>query len=108
MRLIALAILLFMLTPALAYAELAIAHPEDAALVAKALAKAVSGIHAATRIAESILGFSAAGDDSSKDQDIESVVRQSLDCQARTPDKIGIEVRNVSIPTQREIEMFWY
>ncbi len=23
-------------------------------------------------------------------------------------DKIGIEVKNVSIPTQREIEMFWY
>ena len=23
-------------------------------------------------------------------------------------DKIGLEVKNVSIPTQREIEMFWY
>jgi hypothetical protein len=23
-------------------------------------------------------------------------------------DKIGIEVKNVSIPTQREIQMFWY
>jgi biopolymer transport protein ExbD len=23
-------------------------------------------------------------------------------------DKIGIEVKNISIPTQREIEMFWY
>jgi biopolymer transport protein ExbD len=23
-------------------------------------------------------------------------------------DKIGIEVRNISIPTQREIEMFWF
>ena len=23
-------------------------------------------------------------------------------------DKIGLEVKNVSIPTQREVEMFWY
>ncbi len=26
----------------------------------------------------------------------------------QAPDKIGIEVKNVSIPTQREINMFWY
>ena len=26
----------------------------------------------------------------------------------QAPDKIGIQVKNVSIPTQREIEMFWY
>ena len=26
----------------------------------------------------------------------------------QAPDKIGIEIKNVSIPTQREIDMFWY
>ena len=26
----------------------------------------------------------------------------------QAPDKIGLEVKNVSIPTQREIDMFWY
>jgi biopolymer transport protein ExbD len=26
----------------------------------------------------------------------------------QAPDKIGMEIRNVSIPTQREIDMFWY
>ncbi len=26
----------------------------------------------------------------------------------QAPDKIGMEIKNVSIPTQREIEMFWY
>jgi len=26
----------------------------------------------------------------------------------QAPEKIGLEVRNVSIPTQREIDMFWY
>ena len=26
----------------------------------------------------------------------------------QAPDKIGMEVKNVSIPTQREIDMFWY
>ena len=26
----------------------------------------------------------------------------------QAPDKIGMEVKNVSIPTQREINMFWY
>ena len=26
----------------------------------------------------------------------------------QAPDKIGMQIKNVSIPTQREIEMFWY
>lgn len=26
----------------------------------------------------------------------------------QAPEKIGIEIKNVSIPTQREINMFWY
>lgn len=26
----------------------------------------------------------------------------------QAPDKIGIEIKNVSIPTQREVNMFWY
>ena len=26
----------------------------------------------------------------------------------QAPDKIGFEIKNVSIPTQREINMFWY
>jgi len=26
----------------------------------------------------------------------------------QSEDKIGVEVKNVSIPTQREVEMFWY
>jgi hypothetical protein len=26
----------------------------------------------------------------------------------QAPKKIGMEIRNVSIPTQREIDMFWY
>jgi len=26
----------------------------------------------------------------------------------QAPDKIGMPIKNVSIPTQREIEMFWY
>ena len=26
----------------------------------------------------------------------------------QAPDKIGIEVKNISIPTQREVDMFWY
>lgn len=26
----------------------------------------------------------------------------------QAPDKIGMEIKNVSIPTQREIDMFWY
>lgn len=26
----------------------------------------------------------------------------------QAPDKIGIDIKNVSIPTQREINMFWY
>ncbi len=81
-----------MLTPALAYAELAQAHPDDAALVAKALTKASSGIQAATRIAESILGFSSSGGEGGHEQDVDAIVRRSLDCLARTPDKIGIEV----------------
>ena len=26
----------------------------------------------------------------------------------QAPEKIGMEIKNVSIPTQREINMFWY
>ena len=31
-----------------------------------------------------------------------------FDLLRQAPDEIGIEVKNVSIPTQREIDMFWY
>lgn len=31
-----------------------------------------------------------------------------LDELRQAPDKIGMEVRNISIPTRREIEAFWY
>lgn len=81
-----------LLTPVLGYAQLAMAHPDDAQLVEKALTKAVAGVKAATRIAEIILGFTSDNDITQEYADIGRVVQASLECLARKPDKSGIQI----------------
>jgi C4-dicarboxylate-specific signal transduction histidine kinase len=79
------------LTPVLAYAQLALANPEDHELHAKALHKVVLGVETATRIAESILGF--AGTNDASECDVCNVVHVALDCIARDPNKDRITVK---------------
>lgn len=79
------------LTPVLAYAQLALANPEDHELHTKALHKVVIGVETATRIAESILGF--AGSNDSAECDVSQVVHSAMDCIARDPNKDRINVK---------------
>ncbi len=81
-----------LLTPVLGYAQLAIANPDDTQLVEKALAKAVFGVKATTKIADTILGFTSDNDITQEYADIGSVVQTSLECLAHKPGKSGIQI----------------
>lgn len=80
-----------LLTPVLAYAQMALTRRDDLDLVAKALEKTITGVETATRIADAILGF--AGDDDAVDAEVAHVVQASLDCLARDPNKYRINLR---------------
>lgn len=79
------------LTPVLAYAQMAAAKPDDAELQAKAIEKTVLGVETATRIASGILSF--AGDDDAAEAEVSEVVQNALNCIARNPNKDRIELR---------------
>lgn len=81
-----------LLTPVLAYAEIARANPEDQTLTQKALDKAIAGVEAVTRISESILGYASGGSNSSGYVDINTAVLATIDCLGKRPDKSGIEL----------------
>jgi signal transduction histidine kinase len=80
------------LTPILAYAQLALAHPDDEDLQGKAIEKAVNGIEVASRIADAVLGF--AGESDATESDVHDVVKATLSCMAYDPnkDRISIDV----------------
>lgn len=80
------------LTPVLAYAQLAQSNPDDHELVSKAISTAISGVESATRIAETILGFTSNKGDTRSKADIEGVVQSTLGCLAKAPEKHGIRV----------------
>jgi two-component system, NtrC family, sensor kinase len=67
------------LTPVLAYAQLAAAHPEDQALQAKVAEKSVTGVHAAAQITQAMLGFARTADESDE-TDVLRTFQQALDC----------------------------
>lgn len=79
------------LTPVLAYAQMASAQRDNADLLSKALEKTILGVETATRIADAILGF--AGDNEATEADVAEVIQSSLNCLARDPNKDRIEVR---------------
>ncbi|HRP63756.1 MAG TPA: ATP-binding protein [Phycisphaerales bacterium] len=88
-----------LLSPALALAQLAQLHPDDAALASRALARAGRSIQDATEIARTILGFASpnspergAGDDESHGASIEAALHAALRCLGRDPAKDGIEL----------------
>lgn len=79
------------LTPVLAYAQLARSNPHDTNLRAKALERAIAGVESAARITEAVLGFARTdlGDDHAN---ILEVIEASLACLARDPARDGINV----------------
>ena len=78
------------LTPVLAYAQLAAASPGDGALVAKALGRAIAGVESASRITEAVLGF-ARGDGTDQElAPLARVVEAAFNCIGRDPARDGI------------------
>ncbi len=85
------------LTPVLAYAQLARSRPEDRDLTGKALDRAVAGVESAARIAEAVLGFAREGDDPAA-SDVVRTVEGTLACLARDPARDGVCVTTAIEP----------
>ncbi len=79
------------LTPVLAYAQLARSNPDDAALRAKALERTIAGVESASRITEAVLGF-ARSDDEAEHAVIVETIDSSLACLSRDPRRDGVRL----------------
>jgi len=79
------------LTPVLAYAQMAVGNPDDAALQAKALDRTIAGVESASRIIEAVLGFARA-DEESKPANVSRVIEASLACLSRAPERDGVSL----------------
>ena len=77
------------LTPILAYAQMAKGSPGDADLQAKATDRAIAGVEAASRIIEAVLGFARAEEEAGP-ANISNVIGSSLACLGRAPERDGI------------------
>ena len=98
------------LTPMMAYAQMAVDAPADAALQQKTVRKALDCSERASRIAAAILSFAKEHHTASpfhveqvhpdarcRGTSIDSTVRSALECLARDPSKDGIQLR-VDVP----------
>ncbi len=79
------------LTPVLAYAQLARSNPDDAALRAKALERTIAGVESASRITEAVLGF-ARSDNEAEHAVIADTIDSSLACLSRDPRRDGMRL----------------
>jgi len=79
------------LTPVLAYAQMAANNPNDAALQAKAIDRAIHGVQMASQIAQAMLGFSATGPQPDLANILECV-NSALHCIGRDPAKDRIKL----------------
>ncbi|MHC4384802.1 MAG: sensor histidine kinase [Planctomycetota bacterium] len=77
------------LTPILAYAQMAKSNPDDAELQAKARDRAIAGVESASRIIEAVLGF-ARTDEETGPANISTVIESSLACLGRAPERDGV------------------
>ena len=84
------------LTPMISYAQFALAHPDDPALMRKAVEKALSGAQRAAQVSSSLLGFARDQPDAGPAA-LREVVDEALTCLARPPAKDGITLR-VDVP----------
>ncbi|MHC4414238.1 MAG: sensor histidine kinase [Planctomycetota bacterium] len=81
------------LTPVLAYAQLARANPDDTALGAKALERTIAGVESASRITEAVLGFARSDEKAVEKTDVKAVIDASVACLGRDPARDGIELQ---------------
>ncbi len=91
------------LTPVLAYAQLARANPHDTALGTKALQQAIAGVESASRITEAVMGFAKA-DAHGDHTDVAEVVEASLACLGRDLARDGIEL-DLCLQTNVEVRI---
>lgn len=79
------------LTPIISYAQLALANPDDAALMKKAVEKGLAGAERATNISASLLGFAREADQKHSAR-LPAVVDEAVACLARDPKKDNIRL----------------
>lgn len=87
------------LTPVLAYAQMAGSNPKDTALLAKVAEKTAQGISQATEIADSMLELSRPGSAVREpaEADVADACRAAINCLGRAPEKDGISC-TIEIP----------
>ena len=84
------------LTPVISYAQLALSDPDDAALMRKAVEKALAGAERAAKISSSVLGFTRETDD--KDiAHLPETIDEAISCLGRDLAKDGITL-TVDVP----------
>lgn len=79
------------LTPVLAYAQLACANASDRQLHTKALEKAMQGVQTATQITQAMLGFAGTPEEADS-ANLNAVLQSAIDCLGRDPAKDRIRV----------------
>jgi signal transduction histidine kinase len=88
-----------LLTPISSYAALALNNPEDKALAAKALTKAMRNCERASKIMESILALANGQKQEKQSCNVASMVEEVFNCLCRDFAKDGITV-NIAIPKE--------
>ena len=87
------------LTPVVSYAQLALSNGDDAALMRKAVEKALTGAEKASQISNSLLGFAREADEQLA-APLPRTVDDAVQCLARPPAKDGYEL-TVDVPEVR-------
>jgi signal transduction histidine kinase len=87
------------LTPMVSYAQLALAKPDDAALMKKAVEKSLAGAERAAHISASLLGFAREADEQHA-APLRKTIDDAVACLARDPRKDGIDL-TIDVPDVR-------
>ena len=84
------------LTPIVSYGQMALASPDDHALMKKAVEKSLSGAERAAQITSSLLGFAREADQAHAAV-LRSTIQEAISCLARDPKKDGV-VLTIDVP----------
>lgn len=84
------------LTPIVSYGQMALANPDDQALMKKAVEKSLSGAERAAQITSSLLGFAREADQEHAAV-LRTTIQEAISCLARDPRKDGIEL-TIDVP----------
>ena len=84
------------LTPIMSYAQIALADPDDHALMRKAVEKALAGAERAAQISSSVLGFASARDDKAA-APLPQTIDEAVSCLGRDLGKDGVAL-TIDVP----------